>query len=107
MTTRVGINGFGRIGRAFARLTLDRGDLELVAVNDLIDARTLAHLLEFDSTYGRLGRKVTYGDSALYVGAYRIAARYPRRPPLTSRAGRARSSSPRPARAPTSPWPWG
>jgi glyceraldehyde-3-phosphate dehydrogenase/erythrose-4-phosphate dehydrogenase len=53
MTTRVGINGFGRIGRAFARLTLDREDLELVAVNDLTDARTLAHLLEFDSTYGR------------------------------------------------------
>jgi glyceraldehyde 3-phosphate dehydrogenase len=72
MTTRVGINGFGRIGRAFTRLALDRDDLEVVAVNDLTDARTLAHLLEFDSTYRRLDRKVTHGDGALYVGAHRI-----------------------------------
>ena len=63
MTTRVGINGFGRIGRAFTRLALDRADLEVVAVNDITDARTLAHLLEFDSTYGRLGRKVAVRGS--------------------------------------------
>jgi len=68
MTTRVGINGFGRIGRAFTRLALDRGDLEVVAVNDITDARTLAHLLEFDSTYGRIGRTVTYGPGSLVVG---------------------------------------
>jgi len=54
MTTRVGINGFGRIGRVFTRLALERADLEVVAVNDITDARTLAHLLAFDSTYGRL-----------------------------------------------------
>jgi glyceraldehyde 3-phosphate dehydrogenase len=72
MTTRVGINGFGRIGRAFTRLALERDDLEVVAVNDLTDARTLAHLLAFDSTHGRLARKVTHGDIALYVGADRI-----------------------------------
>lgn len=42
MTTRVGINGFGRIGRAFTRLALDRADLEVIAVNDMTDARTLA-----------------------------------------------------------------
>jgi glyceraldehyde 3-phosphate dehydrogenase len=54
MTTRVGINGFGRIGRAFVRRCLEGGDLEVVAVNDITDPRTLAHLLEFDSTYGRL-----------------------------------------------------
>lgn len=59
MITRVGINGFGRIGRAFTRLALDRADLEVMAVNDITDARTLAHLLEYDSTYGRLGRAVT------------------------------------------------
>ena len=57
MTTRVGINGFGRIGRAFLRLALERTDLEVVAVNDITDAATLAHLLAFDSTYGRLGRR--------------------------------------------------
>jgi len=72
MTTRIGINGFGRIGRAFTRLALDREDLEVVAVNDLADARTLAHLLEFDSTYGRLRQTVTTGDDALFVGAYPI-----------------------------------
>ncbi len=60
MTTAVGINGFGRIGRAFTRLALERTDLEVVAVNDITDARTLAHLLAFDSTYGRLGRTVEH-----------------------------------------------
>jgi glyceraldehyde 3-phosphate dehydrogenase len=73
MSTRVGINGFGRIGRTFTRLALDRGDLEVVAVNDITDARTLAHLLEFDSTYGRLGQQVTYSTDALAVGSTRIA----------------------------------
>ena len=68
MTTRVGINGFGRIGRAFTRLALDRADLEVVAVNDITDARTLAHLLAFDSTYGRLGRPVDYTSDSLIVG---------------------------------------
>ena len=50
MTVRVGINGFGRIGRSFTRLALERTDLQVVAVNDITDARTLAHLLAFDST---------------------------------------------------------
>jgi len=68
MTTRVGINGFGRIGRAFTRLALERADLEVVAVNDITDARTLAHLLAFDSTYGRLGRPVDYTSDSLTVG---------------------------------------
>ena len=67
MTTTVGINGFGRVGRAFMRRALERDDLEVVAVNDVTDARTLAHLLEFDSTYGRLGRTVDYGPSSLIV----------------------------------------
>jgi glyceraldehyde 3-phosphate dehydrogenase (phosphorylating) len=73
MVTRVGINGFGRIGRAFTRLAAERGDLEVVGVNDITDARTLAHLLEFDSTYGRLGQKVEFDSSALVVGGRRIA----------------------------------
>jgi glyceraldehyde 3-phosphate dehydrogenase len=73
MTTRVGINGFGRIGRSLTRLALDRGDLEVVAVNDITDTRTLAHLLEFDSTYGRLGQRVTHSPDALIVGSASIA----------------------------------
>src|SRR5579859_3778322 len=67
MTTRVGINGFGRIGRAFTRLALDRADLQVVAVNDITDAATLAHLLDFDSTFGRLGRKVGHSADSLII----------------------------------------
>jgi glyceraldehyde 3-phosphate dehydrogenase (phosphorylating) len=69
MTTRVGINGFGRIGRSFTRLALERTDLEVVAVNDITDSGTLAHLLAFDSTYGRLGRPVEHTADSLIVGA--------------------------------------
>jgi glyceraldehyde 3-phosphate dehydrogenase len=67
MTIRVGINGFGRIGRTFVRRALQRDDIEVVAVNDVTDARTLAHLLEFDSTYGRLDASVF--DSGLTQAA--------------------------------------
>jgi glyceraldehyde 3-phosphate dehydrogenase len=73
MTTRVGINGFGRIGRAFTRLALERTDLEVVAVNDIIDARTMAHLLAFDSTFGRLGRPVEHTADSLTVDGTPIA----------------------------------
>jgi glyceraldehyde 3-phosphate dehydrogenase len=69
----VGINGFGRIGRAFTRLALERTDLEVVAVNDITDARTLAHLLAFDSTYGRLGRTVEHTPDSLIVGGTPMA----------------------------------
>jgi len=58
MAIQVRINGFGRIGRTFVRRALERDDIEVVAVNDITDARTLAHLLEFDSTYGRLNAEV-------------------------------------------------
>ncbi len=74
MTTRIGINGFGRIGRAFVRRCLDRPDLEVVAINDLTDARTLAHLLEFDSTYGRIKADVSYTETAISVNGTPIAA---------------------------------
>ena len=73
MPIQVGINGFGRVGRAFVRRTLERDDLEVVAVNDLTDARTLAHLLEFDSTFGRLGHAVGYGPDSLTVDGRTIA----------------------------------
>jgi glyceraldehyde 3-phosphate dehydrogenase len=66
MTIRVGVNGFGRIGRAFMRIALDR-EVEIVAVNDLTDARTLAHLLAFDSTYGRLGVPVSHTQDSIII----------------------------------------
>jgi glyceraldehyde 3-phosphate dehydrogenase len=73
MPIRVGINGFGRVGRAFVRRSLESADLEVVAVNDLTDARTLAHLLEFDSIYGRLGHAVGHGPDSLTVDGRTIA----------------------------------
>jgi glyceraldehyde 3-phosphate dehydrogenase len=73
MTTRVGINGFGRVGRAFLRGALDRDGLEVVAVNDVTDARTLGHLLTFDSTFGRLNHQVDSGDGTLTVDGMPIA----------------------------------
>src|ERR1700722_11618782 len=73
MTIRVGINGFGRVGRAFVRRALERGDLEVVAVNDLTDARTLAYLLKHDSTYGTFGPVVEYRPDALIVDGKPIA----------------------------------
>ncbi len=74
MVTRIGINGFGRIGRAFVRRCLERDDLEVVAVNDITDAATLAHLLEFDSTYGRMAATVTHHDDSIVVNGKAIAA---------------------------------
>jgi glyceraldehyde 3-phosphate dehydrogenase len=67
VTTRIGINGFGRVGRVFARIALERTDLEVVAVNDITDPRTLAHLLEYDSTFGRLHRQVTHTDDSIII----------------------------------------
>jgi glyceraldehyde 3-phosphate dehydrogenase (phosphorylating) len=73
MIVRVGINGFGRIGRAFLRRSLQLEDIDVVAINDITDARTLAHLLEFDSTYGRLDVPVSYSSAAIRVGDRTIA----------------------------------
>ncbi|MEU3609686.1 type I glyceraldehyde-3-phosphate dehydrogenase [Streptomyces sp. NPDC035033] len=68
MTIKVGINGFGRIGRSFFRAALQRGaDLEVVGINDLTDAATLAHLLKYDSTLGRLGHEVRATEDGLVV----------------------------------------
>lgn len=73
MTVRVGINGFGRIGRNFFRAVRETGaDLEIVAVNDLTDNKTLAHLLKYDSLLGRLDAEVTYDDESITVGDHRI-----------------------------------
>ncbi|HMI94481.1 MAG TPA: type I glyceraldehyde-3-phosphate dehydrogenase [Polyangiales bacterium] len=72
--TRIAINGFGRIGRCVARVLLAQNwdGVELVAINDLTDAKTLAHLLEFDSVHGRLGTPVKAEGSGLSVGGKQI-----------------------------------
>ncbi|PZU50529.1 MAG: type I glyceraldehyde-3-phosphate dehydrogenase, partial [Arsenicicoccus sp.] len=68
MTVRVGINGFGRIGRNFTRAVLASGaDIEIVAVNDLTDNATLAHLLKYDSILGRLDGEVTSTEDEISV----------------------------------------
>src|SRR5262249_44188106 len=68
-TMRVGINGFGRIGRNFFRAHAERGgDFEIVAANDLGDAATMAHLLKYDSVLGPLGEDVEAGDGVITVG---------------------------------------
>src|ERR1039457_821831 len=73
MTVRVGINGFGRIGRTFVRRSLERDDIEVVAVNDITDARALAHLLDFDSTYGRISASVEFSGDSIIGGGKPIA----------------------------------
>ena len=73
--TRVAINGFGRIGRNFLRAYLERRpDYEVVALNDLGDVKTMAHLLEFDSLLGRLPQEVSVDGETLSVGASRLQA---------------------------------
>ncbi|HLT84411.1 MAG TPA: glyceraldehyde 3-phosphate dehydrogenase NAD-binding domain-containing protein, partial [Phototrophicaceae bacterium] len=73
MTIRVGINGFGRIGRSFFRAALNSGaDIEIVGVNDLTDNATLAHLLKYDSIMGVLNEDVSHDDENLTVGGRTI-----------------------------------
>ncbi len=75
MTVRVGINGFGRIGRNFMRAVLASGaDIEIVAVNDLTDNETLAHLLKYDSILGRLDGEVTATEDEIRVNGKAVKA---------------------------------
>ncbi|GAB6935160.1 type I glyceraldehyde-3-phosphate dehydrogenase [Calditerricola yamamurae] len=69
---RIGINGFGRIGRNVFRAALVRDDVEVVAVNDLTDAKTLAHLLKYDSVHGTLDAEVEARDGALIVNGKQV-----------------------------------
>jgi glyceraldehyde 3-phosphate dehydrogenase len=73
MTTKIGINGFGRIGRNYLRYVLDTTDLEVVAVNDVTDSATLARLLRYDSTYGPLHRAVEDHGDCIVVDGHKIA----------------------------------
>ncbi|MDQ1621378.1 MAG: hypothetical protein QOE19_3947 [Actinomycetota bacterium] len=75
MTIRVGINGFGRIGRNFFRAALASGaDIEVVGANDLTDNKTLAHLLKYDSILGRLPEAVSFDEQNIIVGGRKIRA---------------------------------
>lgn len=73
MTVHIGINGFGRIGRLVLRSTLENDSVEVVAINDLTDASTMAHLLQYDSVHGRLDAKIVAGDDAIEVNGRPIA----------------------------------
>src|SRR5712671_3945892 len=82
-TTRVGINGFGRIGRNFFRAHLERaGDFEIVAINDLGDAKTMGHLLKYDSVLGQLGEDVEVGDGVIRAGTSELKVLSERDPAL-------------------------
>ena len=72
MPIKVGINGFGRIGRNVVRAALDNRNIEFVAANDLTDTKTLAHLLKYDSILGTLHGDVQAEADAIVVGGHRI-----------------------------------
>lgn len=72
MTVKVGINGFGRIGRNVFRAALNNPEVEVVAVNDLTDANMLAHLLKYDTVHGTLEQDVTVDGDSLVVGGHKV-----------------------------------
>ncbi len=72
MTIRIGINGFGRIGRLVFRIACGREDIEVVGINDLIDVDYIAYMLRYDSTHGRFGGEVSVRDGALVVNGRSI-----------------------------------
>ena len=72
MSLTVGINGFGRIGRMVFRAIAERSDLEVVAINDLTDSKTLAHLLKYDSVHGPFDGSIESGENDIYVDGKKI-----------------------------------
>lgn len=72
MKTRIAINGFGRIGRCAFKIAFERSDLEIVAINDLTDTKTLAHLLKHDSSYGTYQHEVSANESGIIVSGRHI-----------------------------------
>lgn len=72
MAVRVGINGFGRIGRHVFKIAMENSDIEIVAINDLTNAKTLAHLLKYDSVYGRYDKAVKAEGDAIVVDGKKI-----------------------------------
>lgn len=72
MKSRIAINGFGRIGRNAFKIAFERKDVEVVAINDLTDTKTLAHLLKHDSNYGLYDKDVTFDDEHVIVDGHKI-----------------------------------
>ncbi|WP_160722545.1 type I glyceraldehyde-3-phosphate dehydrogenase [Bacillus sp. USDA818B3_A] len=72
MTVKVGINGFGRIGRNVFRAALNNSNVEIVAINDLTDAKMLAHLLKYDTVHGTLAEEVTVDGEYLVIGSHKV-----------------------------------
>ncbi len=69
---KIAINGFGRIGRSVFKVAIDRPGIDIVAINDITDAKTLAHLLKYDSNYGKYNKKVEADEGAITVNGKRI-----------------------------------
>ena len=80
MAVKVGINGFGRIGRNVLRAALNNSNIEVVAVNDLTDANMLAHLLKYDSVHGKLDAEVSVNGNNLVVNGKEIIVKAERDP---------------------------
>ncbi len=77
---KVGINGFGRIGRNVFKLVLENPNLEVVGINDLTDTKTLAHLLKYDSTQGRFNGIVTFDETGIIVNGHKVSVTAERSP---------------------------
>lgn len=69
MKTRIAINGFGRIGRNLFRLLLNHPTIEVIAINDIADNRTMSHLIKYDSIHGVLSEECSYDDTSIWVGS--------------------------------------
>jgi glyceraldehyde 3-phosphate dehydrogenase len=80
MSIKVAINGFGRIGRNVFKIAIEKGDLDIVGINDLTDTKTLAHLLKYDSTQGKFDGSVSYNDEAIIVNGKEIKVHAERNP---------------------------
>ena len=92
MAVKVGINGFGRIGRNVFRAALNNSNIEVVAVNDLTDANMLAHLLKYDSVHGTLNAEVSVNGNNIVVNGKEIKV-IAERDPAQSCMGRTWSRS--------------
>ena len=79
MTIKVGINGFGRIGRAALRIIEDeyKGELEVVKINDLTDNETLAHLMKYDTAYGQFNHDIEHDENSISIDGRRIEVALP------------------------------
>jgi glyceraldehyde 3-phosphate dehydrogenase len=77
---KIGINGFGRIGRNVFKIAMERDNMEVVGINDLTDTKVLAHLLKYDSTQGKFNGTITYDENAIIVDGKRVTVTAERSP---------------------------